>query len=115
MAIEGIKLAIATDKLKKLLEGRVEYHSTKAKFLKDEAKRLEPAFKDFEDDAEQIGKFSNSHRGGGANPLEALFTQGKHHTDKATYFKFLSENLVPSETYILQEHDLQRLEIAKER
>lgn len=113
MAIEGIKLGIASDKLKTLLQGRVEYHTTKAKFCKEEAQRLEPAFKDFEDDAEAIGKFSNSNRGGGSNPLEVLFSQGKHHTDKATYFRFIADNLIPNETYILQEHDLQRLEVAK--
>jgi len=113
MSIEGIKLQLPTEKLKKLLEGRVEYHTTKAKFFKEKAKELKPTMEEFEEEAEEIGKFSNSNRHGMDDPVENFAKRGKHHTDRATYFKFLADNLIPNETYILQEHDLQRLEIAK--
>ena len=113
MSIEGIKLSITSDKLKKLLEGRVEYHTTKAKFFKDKAKELAPQMQEFEEEAEEIGKFSNSNRYGSEDPVQQLAAKAKKHTDRSTYFKFLAENLIPNETYILQEHDLQRLEVVK--
>jgi hypothetical protein len=113
MAIEGVKLQLTSEKLKKLLEGRAEYHSKKAEFYKTKAKELAPQMEEFEEEAEEIGKMSNSNRYGSEDPVDSLNKKGKHHTDRATYFRFMAENLIPNETFILQEHDLQRLEVMK--
>lgn len=109
MAIEGVKVQLSTEKLKTLLELRIKYHKEKSEFCIQKVKELEPQMAEFALDAERQGKFSNAN----TDPVIGFRSQGKHHADKATYFRFMAENLIPSETYILSEHDLERLEVLK--
>ena len=109
MAIQGLKLSMTSEELKKTCGDRIKYHQEKADWLGKELKRLEPELEKFADDAQAQGKFSNSNRVGSAfDNFKAEFAR---HTDRVTLFKFMSEHIIPNETYILDENDLRKLEV----
>ena len=105
--IEGLKLCMTSDELKRTLAGRIEYHSKKADWFEKKATELAPELEQFAEDAEVLGKYSNANR----NPTQELQRQHRHHADRVTVFKFMMEHIIPSETYVLEENDLRRLEV----
>jgi hypothetical protein len=109
--IEGIKLQLSTEEIRKTVQERIEYHQRKADWAKTEAKRLQPDQDDLDDEAESIGKYTNSTN----NPVVSLKQTAKHHRDRATYFRFIEAHLVPNEIYVLTEEDLRRLEVLSNR
>lgn len=95
--IEGLKIQIGSDELKKHLEARAEYHSQKVEFYKGQVKSLSDG---------GVGRTFHSN-----DPVGSLQGSVKEHANKMAYFKFMAEHLVPSEMYRISEHDLQQLEI----
>lgn len=98
-------MQIATEELKTLILSRVEYHSKKFEFLEKKGVELKEGLEGFEDEAENIGKFSS--RG----PADGIADKAKKHRDQATCFKFMASHLIPNETYVLDESDLRRIEV----
>lgn len=103
MAVDGFKLIIKSEELKKLLQQRVEYHQRKSDVFAAGHKDLATKLEDFEDEAEEIQKYSNSTN-------SDLKSKAKHHRDRATYFKFVVGHL-QDEDYILTRNDLYELEV----
>jgi len=110
--VEELKLQISTDELKALLEGRMRYHAKKAEVLETEMKRLGEVMEDLDEEAEEIGKYSNSNSN---NPVNTLRSKAKVHRDRATYFNFFSKHLMPNETYVLTQSDLSTIEVTGSR
>lgn len=106
--VEELKLQIPSTELKTLLEGRMRYHAHKAEVLEAEMKRLGDVMDDLDEEAEQIGKYSNSNSN---DPVKTLRSKAKVHRDKATYFKFFSEHLIQNETYVLTQNNLMTIEV----
>lgn len=106
--VEALKLEITSAELKSLVEGRMKYHSHKAEVLETEMGRLGAVLEDLDDEAEQIGKYSNAHSN---NPVDSLRKKAKVHRDRATYFKFFAEHIIPNEKYVLTQHDLATIEV----
>lgn len=108
--IEGLKLQISSDELKKISAARAEYHAKKSDWFKSKAKEIQPELDNFADEAANLGKYSNQ-----GNVVENLATKSKHHEDKATLFRFMAEHVIPNETYSLSNEDLVRLEVIGNR
>lgn len=109
MAIQGIKLQMGTDEFKKICEDRIKFHQEKATWADGEVKRLEPETEKFRGEAQAMGKSGRSNNVKAA--LDNFKNEFARHNDKATLFKFMLEHAVPSETYILDENDLRKLEV----
>lgn len=109
MAIQGLKLTMTSDELKKTMLDRIKYHKDKSDFLEREIKRLEPELSKFGEEAEAQGKYANS--GGPGGNLNGFKSSLAHHVDRVTLFKFMAEHVIPNETYILDENDLRKLEV----
>lgn len=109
MAIQGLKLTMTSDELKTTMLNRIKYHQEKADWLSKEIKRLEPEMAKFADDAQQMGKAGTSNRMN--NAVDNFRSEYSRHEDRVTLFKFMSDHVIPSETYILDENDLRKLEV----
>ncbi len=104
--IDNLELCISSTELKQLVLGRVEYHNVKSKFFETEMTRLGTVLEDMDDEAERIGKYSNSQ-----NPVDTFKQKAQIHKDRATYFKFFADHIIASETYRLTQNDLHTLEV----
>lgn len=105
--IEGLHVDVSGVEMKKLYESRAEYHSKKAAKLEAEfgkAKRLDD---DFDDEAELLGKISNTNNL--ANSVELRLRQAR---GQALYFAFAAEHVNVHETYRLSRDDLYVLGVA---
>lgn len=109
--ITGIKLQLSSTELSELAMSRVEYHGKKAEFFQSKAKEIAPAIEEFDEEAQQGGKYMSGRNND--DPAQSLLSKAAHHRNRATYFKFLSQHVVPNETYILDENDLKRIEVLK--
>lgn len=109
MSVQGLKVQLSTDKLRGLVVGRVNYHTKKADFFEKEASTRSQDMIGFAEQVREIGKVSLQPLGG--NIAEQMQNQSRYHRNLATYFAFLVENLIPDETYVLDETDLRRLEV----
>lgn len=109
MAIQGLKLQMSSDELKKTCEGRIAFHAERAKWALAEYERLEPEAEKFKGEARSMGK------GGRIGNVSAATKNFKdehdRHEDKVVLFKFMAEHVIPNETYILDENDLRKLEV----
>lgn len=110
--VEGLKLSITSQQLKALCQQRVEYHTNRAEFCAKKAEREKEDSAELDqlaDQAVEQMKYANSM------PLMSRATtwtqQAKHHTDRATVFKFMAGHLVQNASYILGEDDLRKLEV----
>ena len=98
MPIEGIKIAMTTDKLRTHLQKRIEFHKGKSVFYAEQVKKLR------ENGVAENQNVSN-------DPTRSLQNSSEEHTGRAGLFTVLAEHLIPNETYILGDHDLTRLEL----
>lgn len=105
--IEGLKLQIGSDELRKLLESRAEYHGGKAKWAEAESARMEPMMKDQRRRSRDIGKYGNTS----SDAAMSLGEQADYHADREVYFKFLASHVIPNETYQFREPDLRDIEV----
>lgn len=100
--IQGVKIQISSEELKKHLLDKVTHHKEKADFYNAQVSNLE--------------KGADEHTVGGSlynasnNPVQSLKESGKKHQAKSEYFQFIADHLVP-DTYELTEQDLTKLEI----
>jgi hypothetical protein len=111
--IDNLKLEITSTELKALVEGRMKYHTHKATVLEEEMGRLGTVLDDLDDEAEEIGKYTSNS--GNNNPVDNLRGRAKVHRDRATYFKFFSEHIIPNEKYVLTQADLCTIEVVGSR
>jgi hypothetical protein len=98
--IEGIRITLSTQQLKVMLDKKVEYHKGKANFYNQQVSAMQDAAED-------------SNNSGSYNPALSLKNKFSEHYNKAFYFEFLSDHLIPDETYILSENDLFKLELTE--
>jgi hypothetical protein len=98
MTVEGIKIAMTTEKLLSHLQKRIDYHKTKSAFYKEQVEKLR------EGGVKENMGVSN-------DPTRSLLNSAEEHTGRADLFSVLAEHLIPNETYILGDHDLTRLEL----
>lgn len=95
--IEGLKFTIKSDELRLHLEARMKFHYDRANFYE--------------------GQISGLRAGGleanmtSADPMGNLERSAKNHRNKAGYFAFMAEHVVPNEEYVLSQHELQSIEI----
>lgn len=107
--VENLKLTITSLELKALVEGRMRYHAHKAEVLEGEMSRLGAVLDDLDEEAEEQGKYLSNN--GHNDPVSTLKTKAKAHRDRATYFKFFSEHIIPDEKYVLTQGDLGIIEV----
>lgn len=106
--IEGIKLDISTDELRAHLTARSEHHAARREHYLAEYKRKTQSVisaEELMDSDEGFASTSNSIRSDDMG-------YAKHHRAKASFFKFVAQYLIPSETYRLSESDLAKFELA---
>lgn len=96
--VEGLKVRLSTEGLKRLLEERVEYHDTKEQWYSSQIENLKAG------GLRPMVAATN-------DPVSSLETSKEQHKSKAVYFQFLADNLIPNEQYVLSNDDLLRLEI----
>ncbi len=94
--IEGLWIEMSSDKLRSLFNFRVGYHSDKAAWYKKQADTL----------SEQVEATNASN-----NPTQSLRASQKSHEDKAGFFRILADNIIPNETYRLNEQNCIRIEL----
>lgn len=97
--IEGIKIDVTSEELKKHILNRASDHKVKAAGYTVKVNAL--AESGIEDQP-----------GTSVDPIRQLRHKIKEHENKAAFFFFMAEHLVEDETYRLDEGDLSRLEIA---
>ena len=96
--IEGLKFEISYTELRSHIQSRGEYHKEQAKFYHTQAGSLR------EGGLQQIQFVSN-------DPVSSLENSEKTHMERAAFFFFMAEHLVPDSVYILSEQDLTRIEL----
>lgn len=94
--IEGLRIEIKSAELATHLQMRATYHLERAKWYSGQVEAL---------------------RSGGLrpeavtnDPLSSLERSMKEHQERAAFFLFMADHLVPDETYRLTESDIGRLE-----
>ena len=93
--IEGVKLNISSDELKKKILERVEYHRQKFEFYSKKVEELEPV----------KGEMESS-----SNAFTDLKNKADNHQARMEFFQFLADHIIPKEIYRLQTQDLTNLE-----
>lgn len=95
--IEGLKIDVSSTELEEHLSKRVEYHTERAEFYGLQVQNLK---------AGGVGILAQSN-----DPVSSLEGSEKSHQDKAAFYRFMKDHVIPDETYRLTEQDLVRLEI----
>lgn len=115
--IEGLKIRVTSEELKKHLEDRAAYHEGRAKAKEAEIPDLEAAVQKIKEVggapptmATMVGK--GHYQMDDVDPAKALRDDVTNHYNKAMVFRYLATHLF-TEDYNLQEADLTRLEILK--
>lgn len=96
--IEGLKIKISSDELRKHLQARANHHLEKVTFYNGQVSALH-------DSGLQTSMTSN-------DPVGSLKHSAKDHQDKFALFTFLADHIIPDEEYLLSENDLSRIELA---
>lgn len=102
--IEGLKIDVSTDELRKHLKERASEHGNKFHDYRHKLKAHRE-----EVDALPDG-FANSTQQSLGQQLKSAMDR---HQDKEAYFNFVMEHLVDNEIYRLADSDLQKLEVIK--
>jgi len=103
--IEGLQIDVPAPELKQLLIDRLNYHQHKVEAFEKQLAAFEKLHIGLDEEALAIGKVSNS------SPQQGIEQAIKRHRDQCVYYRFVSEHIVPHETYRLAEGDLVRLGI----
>jgi len=96
--IEGINVDVESKELKELILERAVVHKSKVLAYSKQVSDLE---------ASGIGEDA----GLSGDPVNGLKNKVKSHKEKAAYFQFLADHIVPDETYRLSMHDLSNIEL----
>ena len=106
--IQGLQVDVKSAELKSILEGRVEYHSSKAKAYEEQSLKLRATMKNIEEDME-VGKVSNG------DPAQSMDQKAREHKDKAVHFQFMIDHVIQDDIYRLGQNDLSLLGISPVR
>jgi hypothetical protein len=104
--IVGLHIDVPGPEMKEIFEGRLRYHKEKVATLEGQIERLRKIDAELADEAENIGKVSNS-----STMAQSLEAQLKKHRDQAVYYTFMVKHVVTGATYRLSQHELQTLGI----
>ena len=96
--IEGLKVEVKSAELVEHLERRAHYHEAKKTF--------------YERQAASLAEGAASNPGASNDPVTSLKQSATNHSNRAAFFSFLADHVVPKETYRLDEADLMRIELA---
>ena len=96
--MDGLKIQIKSDELHDLLEARVTYHVAKAESYAQSSAQVGEA------QGDEALTMSN-------NPRQSLAQSEKSHRNRAKYFQFVADHLVPNITYQLDQDDLIKIEV----
>ena len=103
--IQGLYIDVSSDEIRTMLQDRLKYHQGKTSFYKEQLAKMQQIDKALGEEARTIGKTSS------ASPTESLESSVRKHENMTLYYKFMSEHVVPNETYRLGDGELQRLGI----
>lgn len=101
--IEGLKIEVSGEELKRIAQARAEYHVKRAEFYRDQAASLKEGL---DEAARESPKNYTSN-----DPVRDLVMKEKDHGRKQRYFQFLADHVVVGDTYRLVQKDLGDLEI----
>lgn len=104
--IEGLHVDVTGQEMKRLYEGRAEYHQKKVAFYERQVAQHEEMERELGPEEREIAKTSN------ASPRRQADTKLQEHSNLVTYYKFAAEHVCLSETYRLSKQDLYSLGIA---
>ena len=96
--IEGIRIDISSSELKEHLEERAEFHRKKSEWYSTQVTSLREG-------GVTPAPMSN-------DPVASLANSASGHKEKAAYFSFLAQHLIPDELYRLTEDDMGNIELA---
>jgi hypothetical protein len=96
--ITGLKVQLTTGQLRDHLNERVAYHRARQHFYVKQGHDLEEA-------GERPQNLTN-------DPVKAMQGRAEHHQQRAEAFAVMEKYLIPDEVYVLDSHDLNRLEMA---
>ncbi|MHC4748337.1 MAG: hypothetical protein ACYTFW_00545 [Planctomycetota bacterium] len=99
--IEGLHLDIKSSELNKILVKRIKYHEAKVEYYR---KKVNEGIEEQLDLDEEVS----------GNPLPGYKRKVKEHKDKVGFFRFISDHLIPDETYRLTMRDLSTLEVTEQ-
>lgn len=113
--IEGLKVTVKGSKLARLANAQADFHATRAKAYAAQIESMRNAKMGEADDALSLADKleSNSSYGMGQNPIQQLETRRKQHTQEEQELRFISENLIDTEDYQLERHDLVMLGVVR--
>jgi hypothetical protein len=95
--IEGIKISLTTEELRKHMQTRIDFHKVKVDFYMKQVAALREG-----------GLSATGHS---RDPVAELENGCDTHRKKSALFQFMASHLIPEATYILSEHDFARLEL----
>lgn len=107
--IEGLHVDVSSAELKEMLLGRLKYHQEKTTAYERQLADLTKIQAAFDEEAQRMSKMSNQ------GPKESLESAIKRHREQSIFYRFVSEHVVPNETYRLDENDLTRLGVQSDR
>lgn len=108
--IEGLHVDVPSAELKELLIKRLHHHESRISFYTKQLAEIEKVDDALRAEAQQYSKVSNA-----SGPVDSIRTSIQRHKDQCIYYRFVSEHLVPGETYRLEESDLRRLGFSPDR
>lgn len=100
--IEGIKIVVKSEELKKMFQDKVRVHQGKLDFYKKQLETMVAA------NETQDNNIQNSY-----DPGSNFKGKIAEHTNKLVYYKFMMEHIIPNEEYLLSETDLLKLEVVE--
>jgi len=95
--IEGVKIDVSSAELEQHLRERVAHHGERTEFYRGQVDALREG---------GVGQQAATN-----DPISSLEQSAKHHADRAAFFRFLADHVVPKQTYRLSEQDLTRIEV----
>jgi len=101
--ITGFQLDVSSDELKNHLQIKADYHKGKAESY---GRQLEGVTKLMSDEP-------NAGLGQTVNADTGLHNQYRSHAQRASFFKFCADHILPNETYRLTEENLIKLEFVE--
>ena len=95
--IEGLKIDLSSDEIKKHLEDRAAYHQSKTEWYAGQVGSL------------KSGGISETYHSN--DPVGSLQRSMEEHRQKCAFFKVMAEHIISGEIYRLTQSDLATIEI----
>jgi len=95
--IEGLRVELSSEELRGYLEDRALHHRERRNFYLRQVENLS---------AGRVEEMAVTN-----DPISSLKQSARTHGERSDFFEFLSDHIVPGETYRLSEQDLTRIEI----